>query len=175
MTKIERLKRLWAQPSTKRGLIGLLSLCGIAVSPEHWDVISIVAGLAFSVYEIMRDEDAARKVVIALCLLPFLAGCAGLQGIKPVAEMTPQEKATWFLESYNSQYDLYQQQAAQPNLTESQIKILKAKREVLLELHPAALMYGRYVQSGAIPAADLEAKVIGYIEKLLSAAEGGSK
>jgi hypothetical protein len=56
-TKLSKLARLWRQPSTKRGIVGLLGLCGIALSPEQWEGIAAAVMLALSVIEIFRDED----------------------------------------------------------------------------------------------------------------------
>jgi hypothetical protein len=56
-SRFQRLARLWRQPSTKRGLVGILGLCGIVLSPDQWEAITAAVALALSVIEIFRDED----------------------------------------------------------------------------------------------------------------------
>lgn len=44
------------QPTTWRGLIGLLSMFGISISPDLSSQIAIVAGALLSIIEIIRNE-----------------------------------------------------------------------------------------------------------------------
>ena len=50
------------QPTTWRGIIGLLSMFGISVSPELSAQIAIVAGALLSIIEIIRNEYRTRQV-----------------------------------------------------------------------------------------------------------------
>ncbi len=49
------------QPSTWRGLIGLLSMFGVSVSPELSTQIALVAGGLLSIIEIIRNEYRAHQ------------------------------------------------------------------------------------------------------------------
>ena len=44
------------QPSTWRGLLGILAVAGIAINPQWLEVIALVLGTGFSVIEIVRSE-----------------------------------------------------------------------------------------------------------------------
>jgi len=52
------------QPSTWRGLLGLLALGGWALSPELRDQIALALATALSAIELFRDEYAARKAPV---------------------------------------------------------------------------------------------------------------
>ena len=54
---IKRLK----EPSTWRGVTGILALLGIAVTPELSDAIIAVAVGLVSIIEILRKEKAGAK------------------------------------------------------------------------------------------------------------------
>lgn len=116
--------------------------------------------------------------IFVLVMLALLMGCGALgKQIKPVDQMTPFEKATWFHEFYNQQYDAYLQQAAQANLTPSQRSILRTKKEILRKMEKATLAYSTFVKTGALPTVQMEQEVMGYINDLLAKAEmeGGGK
>lgn len=44
------------QPSTWRGILGLIAFTGIALSPALLEQISIALGVGFSIIEIVRNE-----------------------------------------------------------------------------------------------------------------------
>jgi len=52
------------QPSTWRGLLGLLALGGWALSPALRDQIALALATALSAIELFRDEYAARKAPV---------------------------------------------------------------------------------------------------------------
>lgn len=49
------------QPSTWRGIIGLLSLFGIGIDPALATHIAVVAGALLSIIEILRNEYRSRS------------------------------------------------------------------------------------------------------------------
>ena len=49
------------QPSTWRGLLGLVSLVGWTLTPELRDQIALLLAAALSAIELFRDEYAARN------------------------------------------------------------------------------------------------------------------
>jgi hypothetical protein len=44
------------QPSTWRGLLGLIALAGFALNPELLEQIAIALGAGFSIIEMVRNE-----------------------------------------------------------------------------------------------------------------------
>lgn len=60
MLKLIELLKL-NQPSTWRGLIGLLSGLGVAISPELTEHIVALAVSAFGIVEIVRSEKNTNK------------------------------------------------------------------------------------------------------------------
>lgn len=62
MLKLIELLKL-NQPSTWRGLIGLLSGLGVAISPELVEHIVALAVSAFGIVEIVRSEKQANKTI----------------------------------------------------------------------------------------------------------------
>ena len=50
------------QPTTWRGIIGLLSMFGISISPELTTQIAVVAGALLSIIEIIRNEYRAHRI-----------------------------------------------------------------------------------------------------------------
>ena len=56
-TKIDKLWELLKQPSTHKGLIAVVGAFGIFISPEHWEAILTLGGLAYGIYQIFRNED----------------------------------------------------------------------------------------------------------------------
>ena len=52
----------FTQPSTWRGLLGLLALGGVALSPELIDQIAIAFAAAMSAIELFRDEYRTKAI-----------------------------------------------------------------------------------------------------------------
>lgn len=103
-------------------------------------------------------------VLVLLFVVGLMIGCTS--NIKPVDEMTPKEKATFFLSMYNKQYDDYQAMASRADLTEAQKEFLREKKKVLTEVYPLIKMYADYVDAGSVPSAETEAQIINYLNRL---------
>jgi hypothetical protein len=71
------------------------------------------------------------------------------KGAKPYSEMTPNEKLTYMYQIYNAQHEDYMVMAANPNLTEDQKKVLRAKKPILTTLQTSIPLYDQSVQTGA--------------------------
>lgn len=95
-------------------------------------------------------------------------GCQQLLQLKDVGEMSPKQKAEYFLEVYDLQKEIYDSQMARTDLTERQKKYLETKGTVLAKLNSLALAYSSYVKSGTIPTAELELEIVELIYKLYS-------
>lgn len=57
MTKLDKLVKLFKQPSTHKGLIVLAGAIGITVTPEYKEAIGALTGILYGIYQIARDED----------------------------------------------------------------------------------------------------------------------
>lgn len=78
-----------------------------------------------------------------LLLLPFilfLFACAALNPL-PIEQMTPKQRAAYFMGVYNRQYEDYKAKAAMPDLTEGQKEILREKKKILKEIYPMIQTY----------------------------------
>ena len=76
----------FSQPTTWRGLLGLLALAGWELSPELRDQIAIALAAALSAIEIFRDERAHSHPAlppIALQSLPAPAAPAAASDAQP--------------------------------------------------------------------------------------------
>lgn len=108
-------------------------------------------------------------VIVFACLL--LASCMHQPGtLKPIGDMTPKERATFFMGVYNAQAEDYKAMVAKPNLTEDQIKILHAKKKVLTEVYPLIKTHNVYVDNGAKPTAESEQAIMDLLNRLTSMA-----
>jgi hypothetical protein len=90
--------------------------------------------------------------------------------LKPIGDMTPKEKATFFMGVYNAQADDYKAMVAKPNLAEDQIKILHAKKKVLTKVYPLIKTHNVYVDNGAKPTAESEQAIMDLLNQLTSMA-----
>lgn len=108
-------------------------------------------------------------IVVAFLLVSF--GCMHKEGsLKPVSEMTPKEKVTFFMSVYNAQADDYKAMIAKPNLTNEQKQVLREKKEVLTQVYPFIQSYKTYVDAGAVPSPEVEASIMDLINQLTSTA-----
>lgn len=88
------------------------------------------------------------------------------QGIKPLSEMTPKEKATWMMSVYNSQAEDYKRMVQRPDLTNEQKAILRNKKVIAEKVWPLINTYRTYVNSGAVPTREVEGEIIKLINDL---------
>ena len=110
------------------------------------------------------------QVLAIVLVVAFVAACHPPGTLKPVSEMTPKEKATFFMNVYNTQAEDYKVMVAKPNLTEEQKKILNVKHQTLTQVYPLIQTYIAYVDAGAVPSPEVEASIIDLINQLTSAA-----
>jgi hypothetical protein len=92
--------------------------------------------------------------------------------LKPVSDMTPKEKAAFFMGVYSSQAEDYKAMVARTNLTIEQKKILNAKHKILTQVYPLIEKYTGYVDAGGLPTPEVEASIIDLINQLTSTALG---
>ena len=96
------------------------------------------------------------------------AGCSPVNvQIKPITEMTPKERATFFMAVYNDQAENYKTLTLDPTvLSDEQKQILRAKKKIMVEVYPLIALYTTYVDSGAMPDEAMEKQIIGYLDRL---------
>lgn len=102
-------------------------------------------------YELM---DVAVMVAAMLVLL-YVSGCTatmGMNNVKPLSEMTPKEKSSFFMSVYNKEYDNYLDVYTSPSgLSEEQKTVLRKKKAILTEVYPYIEKYSDYVAAGVTP------------------------
>ncbi len=86
-------------------------------------------------------------VVLAMVILAMVAGCAMFGG-KSFTSMTPKEKATFFMGTYNRQYDSYKVDVVKPNRTAEDNKALATRKEILTKVYPLISTYDLAANSG---------------------------
>jgi len=112
-------------------------------------------------------KNLFKSSLVLTIVVLFLIGCP-TGGLKSLDEMTPQEKATWMLSIYNSQYDDYLRQASRVDLSDDERVILREKKKILMEVEPLIGLYVGYVDTGALPAVETETLIMQNIDRLLS-------
>jgi len=83
-----------------------------------------------------RDLQKESRILWVVLLLGALAmwvnsGCTASVNVKPITEMTSQEKADLATAVYNRQAEDYEARVKLPNLSEAEVKVLNAKYQVL--------------------------------------------
>lgn len=107
----------------------------------------------------------AGSILVALVAVLVVSAC-GIKDLKPISEMSPQEKATFFLSVYNKQYENYNITVKRPDLTAAQVKVLEEKKKIMTEVYPMISLYAGYVNAGALPDASEEKAIIDYLDRL---------
>jgi len=127
-----------------------------------------------------------KSMVPLILALSLIIGCATL---------TPSQKVLWGLNVYQAQYSLYIERVMapdltpslketlrkdpslitgnyiNPNLTEDQKKILRVKKDILVQLKPLVLMAAEYNKTGMLPSEDIQNKLTELINKLVEVSE----
>lgn len=83
--------------------------------------------------------------LLLLSFILFLLACAALM---PIEQMTPKQRAAYFMGIYNRQYEDYKVKAAMPDLTEGQKEILREKKKILKEVYPMIQAYDMIASKG---------------------------
>lgn len=111
------------------------------------------------------------------------------------AHLTPAQQTLWALNVYQAQYDEYLTMTINPsldsetkaylranpadikgdylnpNLTDEAKKMLRVKKEILVELKPIVLLAADYQKNGQLPPDNLQATLTSLINRLLQAEE----
>lgn len=111
-----------------------------------------------------------RVKVSCFILVAFLAtmiGCSQLGiGTPDWTQLTPKQKATFFMGIYNRQYDDYKMQAANPSLDDAQKKVLQQKKKVLIQIYPLIQTYDMAVAGGQPAGRELENAIMALLDQI---------
>ena len=114
----------------------------------------------------MRTKLTALCIAMALTFI--VAGCASQ--VQQFQDMSPKEKATFFMKVYNGQFDNYQAQSTNPDLTDEQKKMLKVKYDLLKTMWPLVNAYNMVVDAGSTPGPQTEQELLNLIDQLAAMA-----
>ncbi len=113
------------------------------------------------------------KIFYILVAFLLLAGCATtttqMGAPKSFAQMSYLERATYFQEMYNKQYDDTESMGKMTTLSPSQLKIYNIKKDILVKAKPLIRTYRAIVVNGGIPEPGKEQEINNLINQLLSA------
>ncbi len=110
------------------------------------------------------------RVVVVLAVVVFCAGCPLHQKPIPWGQLTVEQKASYMMSVYNSQYDDYTFKAALPDLTEAEKKILREKKKVLTYVYPLLESYIVLSVETQSPSGDTEQKIFEALGRLVDLA-----
>ena len=103
-------------------------------------------------------------IVGLLAAIFALAACQA--SMKPWGQLSTEQKAAFFLATYNDAYDSYLQAVKDPDYVEANRELLRAQRAVLVEMEGPVTLYGQYASQGIIPHSSLEAFILDLIARL---------
>jgi hypothetical protein len=106
-----------------------------------------------------------KKVFLFFVAVLLVVGCT-IDNLKEFGDMTPKEKAAFFLSVYNSSDMNYRAMAARTDLTEVQKEVLRKKRTIMIQVYPLIRSYLTYVESGVVPSVELEQQILTQIDRL---------
>ena len=110
----------------------------------------------------MRKRFSVLYLLLVLILV--LSGCTA-KGTKPYSEMTPNEKLGYMYQVYNAQHEDYMIMAGNPNLTEGQKEVLRAKKPILNTLQIMIPAYDQSAQLGS-PSVEQEQQIYNLLTQL---------
>jgi hypothetical protein len=119
-------------------------------------------------------KTGRKAILLPVVVALALGGCALFQStVKAFEDMTPKERATWFMAVYNQEYNAYKAKAVVPeDLTELQRKIMRLKKKAMQIAWPVIKSYTSMVNSGGY-SAKTEMAALDAIRALTAIVEGG--
>ena len=119
-------------------------------------------------------------LMLCVCLMLLMAGC-NEKGTKGLSDMTPMERASYMLVTYNTQYDDYMittgyskdaydvwVKTTSPDLSEDQIEILQKKKAILTKVKPLINLYVMLTQGGEVPGVEIQQEIMALLLSLAS-------
>jgi hypothetical protein len=102
-----------------------------------------------------------------LIAIAILSGCATMSiTAKPWGQMTPKEKSSQFIQTYNTQYQDTMFMASNPNITEEQKWIVRTKKAILTKAWPIIKVYDAVAAGGGVPSPQDEQAILELINQL---------
>ena len=125
----------------------------------------------------------ARKQLCLVISLIVIASCS--------TKLTPKQRVLWGLNVYQAQYNLYIDQILKPetkaedrarfsadpslitssdmksDISNDQWKVLRVKKDVLVELKPLVVMAAGLVETGQVPTADIQDEMVRLLNRLI--------
>ena len=109
-----------------------------------------------------------RKLKLAFCVVIVLAFCVSCATID--IDVTPKAKLAYMYQVYNAQHEDYMSMAKMSNLTDAQIKMLRAKKPILSTLQVLIPLYDTSIQVGS-PSASTEQEIYNLLNQLQTMGE----
>ena len=110
-----------------------------------------------------------KRIAVFLVVLAFLLPACATMKMKPWGEMSTDEKALYFIQTYNQQFTDTMAMAINPKITVAQREIVRKKKEMLTELHGAIKFYMEFVDDGGVPSLEHEQSILNLINRLATA------
>lgn len=111
-------------------------------------------------------KRAVQIIGLVVIAAFFLGACATLKGTKAFTDMSPKEKVTYFMATYNKIYDNTMKMATNPNATDLQKQMVKYKKELLTKVWPMIKAYDFYVSQGMPIDPKAEQEILDMLDKL---------
>ena len=91
-----------------------------------------------------------RKKYAPIVLMIFFLGCAVTEVTKTFKELTPMERATWLMGTYNSEYAAYLDDARRTDLSNDEKVELRKRKLTMRIISPMLRSYAVAVKSGVL-------------------------
>lgn len=118
----------------------------------------------------MRKRLSYLGFFVCFIFLFLFNSCAtmNMNNQKPFTQMTFAEKATYFQEWYNKQYDDTMMLGKSTNLSEAQLKVYRTKWDILRKVYPLIKTYKKLVDDHGVPSLENEQEILNFINQLVS-------
>ena len=118
-------------------------------------------------------------LLLAFCFL--FSGCALQGGSTDISKMTGQQKATFMMGAYNSQFGEYMrmtgyiakddgtwEKISNPVLSDDQKKALNKKRDILTQVYPLISLYTTAISTGQTVSLETEQQIFILLDSLVT-------
>lgn len=98
-------------------------------------------------------ETFSKLIVLSLacCMVSCVVSCAAFTThVKPISEMTPLEKATLAMSTYNNMADNYRIRVTLPNLSDAEKNVLHTEYKLMTRMWPAIDLYYRAAKDPSV-------------------------
>ena len=107
-----------------------------------------------------------RLFLIVGLLAAIFAFAACQATMKPWGQMSPVQKAAFFVSTYNELYDGYVAATLDKEYAQANKDWLRTYRAVVVEMEPLVKLYANYAQAGHIPPRHIEEYLLTLIAKI---------